>query len=374
MFLNNLFAQLLSVFYSIVPNYALMIIFLTLLVMVAVTPLTLKGTRSMMMMQQLQPEMKKLQTKYKDDRQKLNEELMKFYKENNINPLGGCLPLLVQAPVFIVLYQVLKGLTRRDPAQGMFTGFNVGQLGINVPPVKAPNFVLQKPFDPAFLDQKSALWQSLHGSTTMTAFGIDLAESPAQALTRGVVAFLPYLVLILLVAASGFIQQRQIQGRTPQAQQANPQMQAVMKIMPLFLPVFSFTLPGGLVLYFVVSNLYRIGQQAFISKSIYGVSGLGFLLGFGSLDAKTGTASGAKPSSGGARGGSAKGAKSAGKGSSGKSAAKPAGRSGAGTKSGGSGASGSTATKERKRTPTSAPEGAADASPLQPRARKQKKR
>ena len=107
------FASVLAFFYDITGNYAVAIILLTLAVMIIVTPLTLKGTRSMMVMQQLQPEMKKIQTRYKDDRQKLNEELMKFYKENSINPLGGCLPLLVQMPVFLVLYQVLRGLTRR---------------------------------------------------------------------------------------------------------------------------------------------------------------------------------------------------------------------------------------------------------------------
>ena len=79
--------------------------------LIILTPLTLKGTRSMMMMQIVQPELKKLQAQYKDDRQKLNEEMMKFYKENNINPLSGCLPLLVQMPVFLVLYRVLSGLT-----------------------------------------------------------------------------------------------------------------------------------------------------------------------------------------------------------------------------------------------------------------------
>ena len=80
--------------------------------MILLTPLTLKGTRSMIAMQQLQPELKKLQAKYKDDRQKLNEEMMAFYKEHNINPVGGCLPLLLQMPVFIVLYRVLHGLTQ----------------------------------------------------------------------------------------------------------------------------------------------------------------------------------------------------------------------------------------------------------------------
>src|SRR4051794_13725857 len=105
------FANLLAFFYEIWPSYGGAIALMTLAVMVVLTPLTLKGTRSMMVLQALQPEMKKIQAQYKDDRQKLNEELLKFYKENNINPLGGCLPLLVQLPVFIILYNVLRGLT-----------------------------------------------------------------------------------------------------------------------------------------------------------------------------------------------------------------------------------------------------------------------
>src|SRR5215468_2927509 len=114
----DLIARPLSFFYSIWPSYAGAITLLTLTIMLVLLPLTLKGTRSMLATQQLQPEMKKIQARYKDDRQKLNEEMLKFYKENNINPLGGCLPLLVQMPVFLVLYQVLRGLTRRESDLG----------------------------------------------------------------------------------------------------------------------------------------------------------------------------------------------------------------------------------------------------------------
>jgi YidC/Oxa1 family membrane protein insertase len=262
------FATVLSFFYDLVPNYAFAIVMLTLVVMVIVTPLTLKGTRSMMMMQQLQPEMRKIQTRYKDDRQKLNEELLKFYKENNINPLGGCLPLLVQMPVFLVLYQVLRGLTQRESAMGFDVGWAANLAGNGQNVISPPDIV--RPFDPAYLDESSSLYQSLSGSTTMEAFGIDLSESASQALSEGILHALPFLLLILIVGATGFIQQRQIQGRNPNAS-INPQQQMIMKIMPIFLPVISFGLPAGLVVYFAVSNLYRIGQQAFISRSIYGM-------------------------------------------------------------------------------------------------------
>ena len=176
-FLFDAIAQALAFFYELVPSYGFAIIGLTLLVMVALTPLTLKGTRSMMMMQQLQPEIRKIQSKYKDDRQKLNEELLKFYRENNLNPMGGCLPLLVQMPVFIVLYQVLRGLTRRDSVTGAYSGWFTGQLPGGGTPTKAPDFSQNVPFDPAYLHEDSALWQSLHESTSMNWFGIDLASS-----------------------------------------------------------------------------------------------------------------------------------------------------------------------------------------------------
>lgn len=263
------FATVLAFFYDITGNYALAIVLLTLVVMIIVTPLTLKGTRSMMVMQQLQPEMRKIQTRYKDDRTKLNEELLKFYKENNINPLGGCLPLLVQMPVFLVLYQVLRGLTRRVSDLGDAVGWVSNQFSHGLDLTKVPSY--ERVFDPAWINPSTKMYQNLSVSTQMNAFGMDLSESASKALQQGVVHALPFLVLIAIVAVSGFVQQRQIQGRNPGAQ-TNSQQQMIMKIMPFFLPVISFGLPAGLVIYFVVSNLYRIGQQAFISKSIYGVS------------------------------------------------------------------------------------------------------
>ena len=100
---------LLSFFFSAIPSYGLAIILLTILVRVALFPLTYRQTRSMQAMQQLQPKLKELQRKYKGNRQKLNEEMMKLYKEHQVNPLGGCLPLVLQLPVFFALYAVLRG-------------------------------------------------------------------------------------------------------------------------------------------------------------------------------------------------------------------------------------------------------------------------
>src|SRR6266700_1088224 len=99
----------LSVFYDLIPSYGLAIILLTVAVRLVLLPLTIKQTRSMQEMQRLQPEVKRIQAKYKGDRQKMNEEMMNLYKEHKVNPLGGCLPLLLQLPIFWALYRVFAG-------------------------------------------------------------------------------------------------------------------------------------------------------------------------------------------------------------------------------------------------------------------------
>ncbi|MBV9953040.1 MAG: YidC/Oxa1 family membrane protein insertase [Acidimicrobiia bacterium] len=261
----NAIGTALAWLYELTHSYGLSIMLLTLGIMVLLTPLTLKGTRSMIAMQRLQPEMKKLQAKYKDDRQKLNEEMLKFYKEHNINPVGGCLPLLLQTPVFWVLYRVLRGLTNPQPyGQDMGKAFGLG--GGN------PSSVHHAfgTFNPSYIKHSTQLYQDLSGARQMKFLGLDLATSASRTLADSFVHALPYLVLIAIIGVSAWYQQRQIQGRNPQLQQqVNPQQQLMMKIFPYFLPVISFALPAGLVLYFLVSNVYRIGQQAFITRTMY---------------------------------------------------------------------------------------------------------
>ena len=91
-------------------SYMAAIVLLTLAIMLLLTPLTVKSTRSMLAMQRLQPEIKRLQQQHKNDRQALNEAMMAFYKEHNVNPVGGCLPMLLQMPVFFALFHVLNSI------------------------------------------------------------------------------------------------------------------------------------------------------------------------------------------------------------------------------------------------------------------------
>ena len=258
--------SVLNFFYTLIPNYGISIMLLTVLVMVLITPLTVKSTRSMLQMQRLQPEMKRLQAKYKDDREQLNAELMKFYRENKINPLGGCLPLLAQMPVFIIMYQLLRGLTTRQGGLGSGIGHIAGQVqqGVEL----TPWIFTDQYFRPEHLNHSTDLYQSLSSTNTMNFFGMDLAVSAAQALKIGLLIAVPYLLLLVVILVTGVFQNRQLQSRNKNTA-VNPQQQMLMKIMPFFLPVFSFGFPSGLALYWATQNFCRIGTNAYITRSVY---------------------------------------------------------------------------------------------------------
>jgi YidC/Oxa1 family membrane protein insertase len=249
----------LNFFYTIVPDYAFAIAGLTCVVMLITTPLTLKGTRSMIEMQRLQPEIRRLQAQYKDDRQKLNEEMMKFYREHEINPVGGCLPLLIQAPVFSILFYVVRGLT----SQAKFVG--VQKL---LQAEYFPGATVTEGFRPKYLHQSTELYQALVGQTEMKSLGIDLADSPAQALSLGFLTALPYIVLVAIIAVLSWYQQKQIMGRNAGAE-VTQQQQLMMRIGPLLYVFFAFVSPAAICIYFLVSTLWRVGQQAFITRSMY---------------------------------------------------------------------------------------------------------
>src|ERR671910_2680633 len=228
--LYNALGAVLAFFYAIVPNEGVAIILLTVTVMLLLFPLTAKSSRSMLAMQRLQPEIKKLQAKYKGDRQKLNEEMMKLYQEHKVNPLGGCLPLLVQMPVFFALFHVLRHTLGTVP-------------------------------------EGSSLYQAILAAEPdgLTFLGMDLSLQPTD--NHGdLISALPYYILVGLVFLTGFMQSRQSQRNAPPGQ--NPQMQMITKVLPIAFGAFSLFFPAGLVLYFLVSNLWRLGQQELIMRKI----------------------------------------------------------------------------------------------------------
>jgi len=277
--------SLLAACYSLVNNYAFAIVLFTMVIMVVFTPLTMKSTRSMMAMQQIQPEMKALQAKYRDDRQTLNTEMMALYQSHGVNPLGGCLPLLVQMPVFFALFALLRGLTR----------FNDGGTQ----------------FDPNYVNEQSQLFKDLStAGGEMISLGLDLALQANDVVSDDLVGAIPYVLLVVVTGVTSWLQQRQMAARRTPGQEIPQQQLMLMKILPWMLPVFSFFMPAGLVVYFIVSNLWRVGQQAYIGKRIHGPAAAAAKLVIETETVDDASQNGKKPKSGGSKSSGSKSSRS----------------------------------------------------------------
>ncbi len=219
---------LLSYIYDYVASYGTSIVILTVIINIIIFPLTLRQTRSTKRMQDAQPELKRLQKQYKDDKEELNKKIAELYKEKGINPLGCVVPLLVQMPIWFALFRVL-----REPL--------------------------------LFIPKEAILYSQLGDHSSVLFFNMDL-QIPASSISAWIDRA-PYIVLILLVVGTALIQQNQLtkkQGKSNNQQQQ--QMQMIGKVMPLFFGFISWTLPSGLVVYFLTGNIFRIGQQALIVK------------------------------------------------------------------------------------------------------------
>jgi YidC/Oxa1 family membrane protein insertase len=198
-------------------SYWFSIVLLTIAVRILLIPLTVKQVKSTRVMQELAPEIKKLQAKHKNDKTKLNEEMMALYKERGFNPMAGCWPLLAQMPFFFALYQVIY----RPVIAG------------------GPNMLLGRTFFGVPLEQH---WLQLAGwAKIFSAAGLTI------------------LVLTAAMALTTYISQRQLMNK--QTAQVNPQQQMLMKIMPLMFFVFAVNVPLAVIIYWVTTNFWSVGQQ-----------------------------------------------------------------------------------------------------------------
>jgi YidC/Oxa1 family membrane protein insertase len=253
--LNGL-GWVLSHIYDVVHNYGLAIIILTLGIRLLLLPLGLKQIRSMQAMQALQPQIKSLQQKYKGNKQKLNEEMMKLYKERGVNPLAGCWPMLLQIPVLIALYSVLR-FPQHPPhyPEGSQLRTTI-DAAVSTPPGSNPA---------PFLGMNLLCNAQEAGTTTKipnTGY-----QPPVIYLNcgHGVPVRIPYYVLGLLMVATMYYQQRQMQRAAPPG--ASQQQQALTRIMPLISIFWGFIVPSGVILYWTTSNLVQIGQQHFLLRA-----------------------------------------------------------------------------------------------------------
>lgn len=233
--LKEFILQVLFFFHNIFGDYGLAIIALTIAIRIVLIPLTVKQTKSMYEMQRIQPKLKALQEKYKKDKQKLQEETLKFYQENKVNPFGGCLPLLLQMPIFIALFQVLGGPDRKK-----------------LPPVST-SFVL-------FLEGLPA--EAAVRAKQFLFILSDLTQTPGDIFSKqGLLAALPYLVLVVLFGLSAWLPQHMMSQDKQQRQ-----IGAYMGVMMLW---FGWISPAGVLLYWVTSSAWQIGQQVIIMR-VYG--------------------------------------------------------------------------------------------------------
>jgi YidC/Oxa1 family membrane protein insertase len=241
--LANIFAWPFTRFYSLTDSYALSIILITLVVMLITTPLTLKSTKSMLEMQRIQPELKRLQAQHRGDRQKLNEEMMKLYQEHKVNPLASCFPLLLQMPVFIGMFQLLRGLTRvTDPKTGFFL--------------------------PKHINKSSALYKDLSKSKEMLSWGLNLAKSPSNTFKDSPGKGILYILFVVALAFLYWVQQRMVANRTVSPTMSASQ-QKLMQYLPVGFAVFQIFFPIGLVIYYMFQTVLRIGQQYYITRRFY---------------------------------------------------------------------------------------------------------
>lgn len=214
---KELIFEFLVYIHSFTGDWGMAIIVLTILVRLALMPLTIKQTKSMYELQRIQPKIKELQKKHADDKEKLQEETLKFYQEHKVNPFGGCLPMLLQMPLLIALYQVIGGTVQRPGLLLKYLAENdmVGKFYFLIPNIaKTPSLVFS---------------------------------------TQGFVAALPYIILVVLFGLSVWLPQALMPGEKQQKM-----IGAYMAIVMLF---FGWSAPAGVLLYWDLSSVWGVAQQ-----------------------------------------------------------------------------------------------------------------
>ncbi len=251
-------ADILAFFYEIIPNYPIDVALLTIVIMAALTPLTVKSTKNMAAMQALGPEMKKLQQKYKgpDNRTQLNEEMMKLYKEHNVNPASGCLPMLLQMPAFFVLYSVIRGITNTVSKGAKYTVTDPGTSSTTT--LTCHSTVCA---DPRYISPTTKMYHDIvaaHGQ--LNSFGMNFADKLLSH-HGSIWAAIPFLLLVLASVGLQYLQMSRLNARNPQAAQANPQAAMLQRYMPLIFGLIYLNVAAILNVYFIVSSAIRIATQ-----------------------------------------------------------------------------------------------------------------
>ena len=262
-------------------NYGIAIIIFTVIIKILLMPLQIKQQRSMIKQQEMQPELQELQKKYAGDRNKLAEEQQKLYAKYNVSMTAGCLPLLIQFPLIMALYQIIRQpLTYISGLSSSAVSKIAEVLNLPVYNELAINNALRTSEN---LDKVNALAEFAERKITqsdiinMNFLGIfKLGETPAwnpSVIKEDLGLYLPLLLIPILSGLSAVLMQRMSMARTQknngEKKSDGPNMaNGMMKIMPLMSLVIAFTVPAGLGLYWTISNVLSMGQMALINRII----------------------------------------------------------------------------------------------------------
>ena len=217
-------------------SWGMSIIALTIVVRAALIPLTLKQFKSMQNLQRLQPEIKAIQAKYKDDKQRQNQEMMKFYQENKVNPLGSCLPLVFQLPVFLALFYMLRTDLKKDICGAYF-----------------PQFVHTHPVQTHGKTITDFTCDQIHNGSAQFGFIPDLTGKATGAVL---------VVLIVLYVGS------QVASTLMMSATADKNQRRLFLVLPLVFVAFIISFPAGLIVYWITTNCWTIAQQYVVKKTV----------------------------------------------------------------------------------------------------------
>lgn len=270
--------------YNLVANYGLSIIIFTILIKLVLLPLNIHSQKAMKKQQKIQPYVAELQEKYKNDQEKLQREMMKLYKDNNISMMGGCLPMLIQMPILVGLYQVIqKPLSYLKGVDWMLQE-TIDKVYMLRDMFATGNLVNQTEEQLANMSQiQLSNWATQHfgagdpWSINFDFLGLDLSHVPSTAfsyimrldfsdLSKILLLLIPIFAVLLSVLTNKITMAQTGQNNANQNDQAasmNKSMQWMMPIMTLF---FTFTLPSGLGLYWIISSAVQIVQQLILNK------------------------------------------------------------------------------------------------------------
>ena len=208
-------ARIVELFYFPVHDWGMAIILLTIVFRLLIMPLMLSQTKSSYMMQKVQPKLKEIQAKFQNDPVRMQEETQKLYADAKFNPLAGCVPMLIQMPIFIALFQVLRNIQNFLPEYESFTFYQI-----------VPN----------------------------------LLATPAEVMEQGIPAFIPYVVLIVIFVGATFLPML-LQQRSNQDSQQRNQMYMMSIIMGVMMLFVSWSSPAGVLLFWGVSGIIAVITQ-----------------------------------------------------------------------------------------------------------------